>query len=306
MKNARFGRCCSCLLAAVVLSAIGSTAGADTVLRWKFTAGQKREYVMVQKMAMKQEVMGRQIETTLTQTMEMTWEVKSVDKDGVADMVQTIDRIKLSMTAPPPIGNIDLDTTKADDAAAVPAVIKPMIDLFRAISGSPFSSKITPRGELRDVKVPKKIVDAVQAAGPGGAMFNEDSLKDMFGQSMIVFPEAAVAPGKSWTGTRKVAMQFGTSIADMTYTLDGATGPVQNIGIDAKVKIEPQPGTPFAIAVKNQEMKGSCRFDNAAGSLTASDMVQKMSMTLTIMGQEIGQEIEQTVKLDLKGAGTGK
>lgn len=288
------------------LAVLASAAGADTTLRWKFATGQKRNYVMTQKIVMKQEIMGKQSETSLTQTMDMTWEVKSVDKDGVADMVQTIDRVKLSMIAPPPVNNVELDTAHAENAPAeVSPLIKPMFDLFRSLTGSPFESKFTPRGELRDVKVPAKIVESFKNAGPAGAMFSEDALKNLFSQSMIVFPDAGIAEGKSWNGTRKISMPFGTSVADITYTLEPATGPVQNIGIDAKVKIEPQPGSPVSITVKSQQMKGHCQFDNSAGKLNSSDMVQKMTMTVGFGGQEITQDVETTVKMDLKKDGSG-
>ncbi len=182
-----------------------------------------------------------------------------------------------------------------------------MTTLFRSMTGSPFTSKVTPRGELRDIKVPPKIVDAFKNAGPLGAMLGtEESLKNMFGQSMIVFPEAAVAEGKSWNGTRKMPLPFGTMVMDITYTLEKATGPVQNIAIDTKVKIEPQEGAPIAITVKSQEMKGHCRFDNTAGKLNASDVVQKLSMLVTVNGQEVGQEIETTTKMDLKDEPSAK
>jgi hypothetical protein len=302
MKSTRFGSCLLCLLAAAELSAVASPASADTTLRWKFATGQKRNYVMTQKMAMKMEVMGKQIETSVTQTVDMTWEVKAVDKDGVADMVQTIDRVKLAMMAP--TGNIELDTAKAEDPVGAPA---PLITLFRSMTGSPFTSKVTPRGELRDVQVPAKVVDAFKNAGPAGAMLgNEESLKNMFGQSMIVFPEAPVAEGKSWNGTRKMPMPFGTMVMDITYTLEGTTGPVENIGIDTKVKIEPKEGVPIAIAVKSQDMKGHCRFDNSDGKLNSSDVVQKLTMTVTVQGQEFAQNIETTTKMDLKKDGGAK
>jgi hypothetical protein len=303
MKSKRIGSCLLCLLAAVTLGTVASPASADTTLRWKFTPGQKRNYVTTQKVMTKAQVMGQQVETTLTQTVDMTWEVKAVDKDGVADMIQTIDRVKLSMTAPQPIGNFELDTAKADNP---PGPLAPTINLFRSMSGSPFESRITPRGELRDIKIPPKVVEAFKSAGPGGAMFNEDMLKNMFGQSLIVFPEGAIAEGKTWTGSRKMATQFGTMVLDITYTLEGASGPVQNIGVNAKVTIEPQAGSPLSIGVKSQETKGHCRFDNSAGKLNASDLVQKMSMAITAGGQEFTQDTETTTKMDLKSESGAK
>ena len=155
-------RLCSGLIrAAVVLSTVASTAGADTTLRWKFTTGQKQGYAMTQKTAMKMELMGKPVETNYTQVTDITWEVKGVDKDGNADMVQTIDRVRLTMMAQG--GNIDVDTAKAEDAPGTPEL---MTKLFRSMAGSAFTMKMTPRGEVRDLTVPAKIVEAFKTQAP--------------------------------------------------------------------------------------------------------------------------------------------
>jgi hypothetical protein len=69
---------------------------ADTTLRWKFNAGQKWDYVLTQKMAMKMDFGGKPGKI-LTQSTDMSWEVKGVDTDGTANIVQTIRRIRYQM-----------------------------------------------------------------------------------------------------------------------------------------------------------------------------------------------------------------
>ena len=296
MKSARFGVCFPCLLAVVVVATVASTAGADTTLRWQFTTGQKRAYVMTQKTTIKTEVMGKPVETSFTQLLDMTWEVKGVDKDGNAEMVQMIERIRFQTMTPG--GNVDLDTANAEDPPGTPELIT---KLFRSMTGSPFTMKITQRGEVRDVTLPAKVVEAFKNAGPGAAMLgSEETLKNMCEQSMVVFPEASVAPGKSWSGVRKLPMPFGTMVMDATYTLDAATGPIENIGVAVKVAIEPKPGAPFEIKVTSQEMKGHFQFDNSAGDLKSSEVVQKIAMLVTVSGQQIAQDLESTVKMETK------
>jgi hypothetical protein len=302
MKSAKLGGLIQYLLAAVVLATAAGSARADTTLRWKFASGQKRSYVLTQKTAMKMELMGKPVETSFTQTADITWDVKNVDKDGNADMAQTIDRVRFSMTGP--TGNIDMDTNKAEE---VPPALQPFANLFRSMTGTPFTMKFTPRGELRDVVVPAKIVDAFKNAGPAGAMLgNEETLKNMTSQSIVAFPETAVAQGKTWTALKKTPMPFGTMVMDTTYTLESTAGPMENIGVDVKVKIEPKEGSPFDITVKSQDAKGHYHFDNAAGYLKASELVQKLKMTVTVNGQEIGQDLETTVKMELKNDATTK
>jgi hypothetical protein len=304
MKRSTFGGRGVCLLAIVVLSTVASARGADTTLRWKFGKGQKLGYVLTQKTEMTMDVAGQKMETTMTQTTDMTWEVKGVDKDGNGDMAQTIDRVRFELTAPGG-GNLHVDTADAEDAQGTPEA---MSKLFRAMAGSPFTMTITQRGELRDVKVPAKIVDAFKDAGPAGAMLgNEETLKNMFGNSLVPFPEAAVAPGKSWKGARKMPMPpLGTMVMNMTYTLEAAAGPIENIGIDVKLEIEQKEGSPIEMKLTSQDMKGHYQFDNSTGILKSTAVVQKMKMTVTANGQQFAQDIESTVKMELKKDGGSK
>jgi hypothetical protein len=166
---------------------------------------------------------------------------------------------------------------------------------------------ITQRGEFRDFIFPPKLAEAFKNAGAGGAMFaSEETLKNLCGQSVLVFPEAAISQGKSWKGARKLPMPFGTMVLDMNYTLEGATGPVENIGIDVKVEMEPKAGSPVELKVTSQEMKGHYLFDNAAGVLKSTDVAQKMLMMVTVSGQQFEQNLESTVKMELKNNGASK
>jgi Family of unknown function (DUF6263) len=302
MKSTRFEAFFPYVLASLVVTMGASPSRADTTLRWKFSAGQKRSYVLIQKTATKMEVMGKPVETSSTQTVDITWNVKGVDKDGNADMTQTIDRVRFEMTGP--TGKVNLDTAKAEDA---PAVLGSLANLFKAMTGSPFTMKFTARGQLRDVVVPAKIVDAFKNAGPAGAMFgDEETLKKMTSQSIVPFPEAAIAQGKSWNELKKMPMPFGTMVMDTTYTLEAAAGPVETIGVDVKLKIEPKAGSPLDITVKSQQVKGHYRFDNAVGYLKASELVQKLSMAVTVNGQEFAQDLNTTVKMELKNDSAAK
>ena len=116
----------------------------------------------------------------------------------------------------------------------------------------------------------------------------------------------ALAQGKSWKAVRKLPMAFGTMVMDTTYTLEGATGPVENIGMDVNAQIEPKEGSPLEIKVTSQQTKGHYRFDNSAGNLKSSEVVQKMSMSVTVERPADRPGIESTVKMELKNAGDAK
>lgn len=302
MKNTRFGVCLPCLLAVVVSLAVAQTAGADTTLRWKFKAGQKLVYVMTQKTAAIADLGGKKLDNSVTQTIDMTWAVKGVDKDGTAEVEQTIDRIRFEMVAPG--ATMKVDTADVQDPPGVPEMVT---KLLRAMAGTSFTVKITPRGEFRDVKIPPKLVEAFKDAGPVAAMLgNEEGLKKLSEQSMLIFPEAALAQGKSWKGERKMPSPLGTMAMDMTYTLESATGPVVKIGLDMKIDFQMGKDSPVEVKLTAQETKGHYLFDNAAGIMKSSEMVQKMTMMMSAGGQQTTQDMESTVKLELTKGGASK
>jgi hypothetical protein len=101
-------------------------------------------------------------------------------------------------------------------------------------------------------------------------------------------------------------MPFGTMAMDMKYTLESPSGSIENIGVDVKVDLVPKADTPAEIKVKSQEMKGHYTFDNTDGILKSSNVVQKMGLMFTVQGQEIAQDLESTIKMELKPEGGSK
>jgi hypothetical protein len=280
----------------VVLTAVATADSSDTTLRWKLKAGQKLGFAVTQATVMKMDFNGNETVTTLKRTADVTWEVKSVDKDGNADVVQTIDRIRFQMASPPPGGNVDTDTANEKDAPDTAKISK----LFRTIARAQSAMKVTPRGEIRDFTAPAKLVEALKIAVRDARMLgDQESLRNPCSQSLVIFPDATIAQGKSWTAFRRISMPFGTIVLNNTFTREGATGSLENIGFDAKTaNVEPVTG--LQIEVKSQQVKGHCHFDSSVGVLKSSDEGQKLSMVMTLGGHEIPTELELTMKMELK------
>jgi Family of unknown function (DUF6263) len=288
-------------LAAVSLSA--SAARADETLRWKFTKGQKLSYVFNQTTLTKGEVMGQKNDMTMTQAMELTWAIKDVDSEGTATMDQTIDRIIYTMKGPTLEAKID--TSKDENLEGPLAALVP---LFKGLTGSAFGLKMSSRGEVSDVQVPAKVVEALKNAGPlaqaGGEMFTEKGLKELTTQATIVLPKEPVAKGFKWNTTKTIKLPFGAMNLDNNYTYEGPSDDLDKIGIEVKMAITPAENAQVDIAITKQDNKGSFLFDNKAGILRASGVVQKIQMKVKVGGQEILQDIESTVKMDQAKAST--
>jgi hypothetical protein len=289
------------LLTLAALALVPAWARGDETLRWKFTKGERLTYRMVQKTESRPEAGGA---TSTTQTIDMTWEVKDVSPAGDASMDQTVDRIVFEMKAPG--GDARFDTGQAEKAEGVAAALEP---LFRGMVGSPIALTMTARGEVKDVKVPAKIVDAMKSvpgAAAAGGMLTEEGFKSMTTQASLNLPAQPVARGFTWDDAKHVDLPFGRMNMKVSYTYEGPTGPDDRIASRVAVDLEPKEGQPFTVKIADQEGKGSFRFDNKAGLLKGSEMNQTLKMEIKAGDQQLVQTVVTTVALDLTGNSPAK
>jgi hypothetical protein len=281
----------------IVAAVAAASAQADETLRWKFSKGEKLHYLVTQKTSSKAEVAGQKIDTLMTQDIETTWEVQDVDSSGAAVMDQTIERIVFAMTGPG--GEIKIDTKKDEKVEGPAASVAP---LFKALAGNPCRLKMSARGEVSDVSIPAKLVEALKNAGPAAAnnpLFTEEGFKRMLTQASLVLPDGAVAKGQTWKVTKSIPMaMIGTMVMDNVYTYEGPSDPADRISVAVKLDIQPKDGVPFEIKVTAQDSKGAFRFDRKAGVLRGSDLTQKMEMRITTNGQVILQNVDTATKME--------
>lgn len=281
------------LLLPMVLAA---PALGQTKLRWKFEKGQKLHYVMSQEMETSVKVAGRKIDSNLTQTIDMTWNFVELQDDGSAKMTQTIDRLQMTVKAQGVEIKFD-----SKDPAAVPPALAPLAHLTKALVGQEIGLTMNPRGEVKDVQIPEKILDSLKAVGPAaGGLLSEDGIKNLSSQGSLVFPEEALSPGKTWKKNQKITTpQVGTMTIDTTYTFagpaEGAGDGVEKIHADLALKLESSLG----IDIKSQDNEASFLFDNKAGILRSSQVRQVMTMAGKIMDQDFSQDMKTTVSMKL-------
>ena len=87
--------------------------GADA-LRWKFIPGETLKYTMVQQTSQGMKAQGQEFKTALNQTVDLHWDVKGVT-NGVADMTQTIDRVRTKIEGPGQVLRVRLEREKAPE-----------------------------------------------------------------------------------------------------------------------------------------------------------------------------------------------
>jgi Family of unknown function (DUF6263) len=304
----QFGLCGRVFVGMFVIAATFLAAGqvrAEKVLRWKFTAGEKTRYVMKMEMTQAMNVGGNAIDIKMTQTMDMTWTVDSVAADGVATMSQTIDRMRMEMASQGPAAmTMKLDSEDKKKPEGLAAILAPVFD---GMVGKPVAMKVTPRGEISDMKIPKEMLDAfkkVPGAEQMGGAFSEDGFKQMTTQGMLSLPEKAVADGATWTSaseSKNPILGKQKMTTDYTYqgteTRDGQE--LEKIATKLTMKFEPPADAPAKVEVKDQDTKGMILFDGVKGRISESSSKSKMKMEITVMGMTIDEDMTVDVKMTL-------
>jgi hypothetical protein len=164
-------------------------------------------------MDVSQEAMGKNVEVSTDTRTEMTYLVKSVDKDLIT-MNFIYDNIRS-------ITNTDMGGTKMeiDSDAPLPESISAPFDLgaiYKAITGIPVSVTMTKKGKVRSVTGTDKLSEAILStidtcnlpASTGQSasqltsqitkQFNEASIKQQLERVSVYFPDKDVAIGDTW------------------------------------------------------------------------------------------------------------
>jgi hypothetical protein len=297
----RWSRSVSLLAVMIVCGAVSAEDG--TTLRYKFKTGDKLHYMVEQKMNM-EVAAGQAAGITMTQTIDISWDIKSVDKDGTAKMTQTFDRMRFDMTAPNVKVEYDSKTGKLPDGP-VGQILGP---LFQAMTGAEFDVTMDVHGKVLDVKIPEKFTEALKktpAAAAMGDMFSPEGMKRMITQSGVVLPEGPITKGKSWDQKVDMKMPFGKMDMLNQLTFEGMTQhgneQVAEIALRPKFTFEADPNSPFKLKVKSQEAKGKAYFDLGAGRLVETTLDQTMEMEANNMTQKLEQKV--TMKLQDKESG---
>jgi hypothetical protein len=278
-------------------------AQGQTILRYQFKEGEKLHYVMEQKMTMKMKVMDMDVETDMTQTFDMSWNILSVGTDGSARMTQKFERIRFIMNGP--TGKTEFDSK--DGKLPDDAVGQAMAPVFKALTGLEFSMTMEPTGALKDVKVPEAFLKALKDSTGGagmGDMFSEENLKHMISQGGIVFPKDGVTKGQTWEQKMAMKMPFGKMSVTTTCTYQGPVTrggrTLEAIGLKPVVKIEADPKSQATITLKSQDVKGAGYFDNKTGRLVETAMTQNLEMEISADGQTITAKMQQHITLKLQ------
>lgn len=288
------------IFALVVVSSAASVADAQTTLRYQFKEGDKLQYVIDQKMKMTMSVMGMDIETKMNMTLQLSWAVLGVDKEGNAKLQLKITHAKMAMEGV--TGNVAVDSSS--DKEPDDPVGKLMHQVAKATGAMEMTGTLLPTGEMRNAVVSEATLKAMKnlpGAG-GGNMLSPESFKTMINN--VVLPTESVTKGKTWTHKTEAKTPLGTTTTDNLFTYEGSTGKegakLEKISIKPTVSIEANPDAPAKIKIKSSKGSGTVLFDNKAGRVVEMTNQQTTEMALNANGLDVNQTIEQTTTMRLK------
>lgn len=286
---------------ALAMMAGTSEACAQTTLRFKFPEGGKFSYVLTQKMKVATNVMGKDIEFTLEQTVDMTWQVLLLKAGGVANVKLTFTGAKMTLDGS--MGKIEVDGKNPKEQAD--PMGKTMSQIVAAMADMDMTFTIDGTGDIKDIKIPDKVRNTFKSLPGGealGDLFTDENLKKM-AHGGIVFPKEAVTMGKTWTQKTDLKLPLGQVKGDIEFTYEGAVDKegkkLEKIQLKPNVAIEPSPEAQLQMKFKSQHGKGTIYFDNDAGRIAELSSSQTMEITVVANNMPLLQKIEQTTLLKL-------
>lgn len=260
-------------------------------LRLKFANGQRFDYQVA--LDTTYTIVGQKGESSWTHALEVSWQVSSVDGEGVADASYLVHRLRTTLA---PAGQAQMQADSANKNQGGP-LADLMAPLFDVIIDKPIRMKIHPTGEISDVQLPRGMAEELKkiAASAAQSLFSEDFLKQVIQASSPDFSPKPVSIGQTWTTTRETTNpKLGKQTTKTTYKYEG----LEKRGDRKLAKISPRAEISFDAAknaegsaeIAKQNTSGAIYLDVEAGKLVESDVKSRMTLNCTLMGNKFTAE----------------
>jgi len=291
-----------CLLAWSVFIFSGQATAAEPLL-WKFVEGDSYHYQMIQDMKTTMNLgPGGETTSAVKQTIDMVWNVDSVDENGTAVLTQSINRVQLDITAPGQ-GDVHFDTASEEPAQGFAAMLAPSL---MAMTKTPLKVTMTSRGEITAVEIPEALLKAM-SQGPGaallGSLATEDGFKETLAQNSLTLPPAdQLVEGHQWSTSFVMENPVaGKILTETTYQYQGSRdveGQKLEVFVPTSVTRFGDENLPngASLRVENQETTGEILFNRSAGRLDSTSIHQRIDLVITVGGNEVNQHLDQTIK----------
>ena len=253
-------------------------------------------------------VMDQELAMTMTMGIDTPWEVVSVDDEGVITIKASFARLRMALDSPQFALEYDSDSEEE-----VEGIGKMFADVFGAIVGAEFVTKMDSRGRFIDFEFDEEAMKKMKTV-PGmeqmTSMFSAEGMKQLMGQGATFLRDETPDFGDTWefkSETSNVAV--GKQEMEIKYRYEGQEEidgrMLGKIGMVMDLNIEE--GDDDAGQIANAELEdyeggGTLYFDVAAGRMSHSTIRQKMHMDVEAAGQFIEQDMTNDTTMTLKPA----
>ena len=312
MTRRRIFGCLAVIMAGLLVGDALGQQGDKVELRLRLKKGDVYQVKQSVEQKITQEVQGQKMEIAQTFGFGYLYVVEQVDAESTATVKITY--YSVAMKQDGLMGHTEYDSTHPPEA--VPMQAKP----FAGMLGQGFTMKITPEGEVKEVKgVGAMLQKMLENSGlPEGPMrdglisglknqFSDEGMKEMMGQVTGFYPKERVGVGDTWK--RQMMITKGLPmIIDSTYKLKSRKDGVAKI--EAVMVVKPNPkAKPMDMGIMKigyklgGKQQGTFEINEATGMLKRSHVKQKLSGTIVIEGmpnQPEGMTLPMTVESEEK------
>jgi len=312
------------LLVLLVSSVTPAAAGDGTLLRLHLKQGDTHRFEMSleQQMTMNLGAMGSQ-ETENKMDFEYAFHVADVADDGTLTIETSYERLRVLVRA---MGNeITYDTADgaSQDAGNPLAMLDQLID-------QKFSFKVSPLGRVLEVRGFETLFKEMKAGlpqQPGAsnvmdlveAGFDENALKTMIQQALVIFPEEPVGAGDDWTTDLELSNPaMGAIDAKATFDVRGSETRRERkcIELGVTMKMSFADDSPLLQQLRDSfsqqgmdaeldwelgevESSGTMWIDSKTGLTVDSDLDQEMQATFTMTTGSGADAVSFDMQMDL-------
>jgi hypothetical protein len=284
-------------IAAIAITASNASA-AGTTLKWSIKSGETLKYSFIQTSAIKAMTSKNQeIDSKIELNVDMSWTGKSVAADGTTEVTMLVDRVRVRVEQDGQPIAFDSKDKKSGEAPETQVFAK----IYEAVVGAPYTLKLSPEGDVVDVKVPEAVTAEVATSpfaqtADSGSLMTPAGLKNMLAQVFPKFPKTPVDAGSTWSTDIPLPAGLVNMKVKTDYTV-GELAPTAKVS--AKIDVAISTSAPkVTITLNSQSGTAKFGFDATAGHMIESTIRQSYDMTLTAGDEMVKQSV--TINLALK------
>jgi len=277
------------------------TVSAQIKLSFNPEMGKRYEYHTDMVQHIKQSVMGQEmpIETEMKITYLMEIKNKKPQETQIQFTYQDMTFVVSSAMM-----NSKYDSKKPTENPS--DMDKMVAKIFNVLIDRPFEVVIAPNGSVKSVEGMDAIIEnmldvvaadgqlAAQMAAQMSQQFNDEAMKNMFGQSFNFYPDKAVKSGDSWNVENSILMSGMNLSLNSLNTLKEINSNMATIGVAGDIIMNMEGGK------LTGKQTGTIILDTTSGIPTTSDISQNIKGTISAQGMEIQMEMTTKTKSSAK------